>query len=148
MSPLATGRFQIGTWDEKPLEDPEGGPKLARASVAETFTGDLEGEARVEYLLAYGGPDAAQFTGFSPVAGRLAGRTGTFVLQRAGVYAAGAAMATWNVVPGSGRGGLQGLRGEGAFVAAHRDQPVEWAGRSWEPTPHGIAAFTLDYDFD
>jgi len=47
--------------------------------------------------------------------GRLGGRHGTFVLQGSEIVENGKIKATWSVVPGSGTGGLSGLRGEGGF---------------------------------
>ena len=52
MSTHATGTFETKTWDEKPYSETGGGLKLARASVADIFRGDIEGEATLEYLLA------------------------------------------------------------------------------------------------
>jgi len=48
MKQSANARFAIKSWDEKPYS--EGGelPKLTRASVVKTFTGDIEGEGQVE----------------------------------------------------------------------------------------------------
>ena len=47
--------------------------------------------------------------------GQLGGRQGTFVLQGSEIVENGRIKATWFVVPGSGTGGLSGLRGEGGF---------------------------------
>ena len=50
MSQTARARFAITSWDEKPYSEGPDLPKLTRASVARTFSGDLQGEGRVEYL--------------------------------------------------------------------------------------------------
>jgi len=49
------------------------------------------------------------------VSGKLGGRRGTFVLQGSEIVENGKIKARWSVVPGSGTGGLSGLRGEGGF---------------------------------
>lgn len=49
--------------------------------------------------------------------GLIAGRGGTFLLQDAGAVDGSVVSGTWFVIPGSGTGGLAGLRGEGGFTA-------------------------------
>jgi hypothetical protein len=115
----ANARFAIKTWDEKPYGEGLDLPKLTRASVAKTFAGDLEGEGQVEYLMMYRGDGSATFVGLERVVGRLAGRTGSFVLQRTGVFEGGQAREIYSVVPGSGTGELHGLRGEGSSAVGH-----------------------------
>jgi len=53
------------------------------------------------------------------VVGRLDGRTGSFVLQRSGVFEDGQAKESYTVVAGSATGELQGLRGEGTSAVGH-----------------------------
>lgn len=115
----ANARFVIKAWDEKPYGEGLGLPKLTRATVTKTFTGDLEGEGQVEYLMVYRGDGSATFVGLERVVGRLAGRTGSFVLQRTGVFQGGRAKEAYTVVPGSATGDLQGLRGDGSSAVGH-----------------------------
>jgi len=115
----ANARFAIKAWDEKPYGEGLGLPKLTRATVTKTFTGDLEGEGQVEYLMVYRGDGSATFVGLERVVGRLAGRTGSFVLQRTGVFEGGQAKEAYTVVPGSATGDLQGLRGDGSSAVGH-----------------------------
>ena len=58
------GRFVIKNWDENPVSEGEGLPKITRASVTRTFTGDLEGESQVEYLMMYRSDASATFVAF------------------------------------------------------------------------------------
>jgi len=115
----ANARFVIKAWDEKPYGEGLGLPKLTRATVTKTFTGDLEGEGQVEYLMVYRGDGSATFVGLERVVGRLAGRTGSFVLQRTGVFEGGQAKEAYTVVPGSATGDLPGLRGDGSSAVGH-----------------------------
>jgi hypothetical protein len=55
--------------------------------------------------------------GIERVSGRVGSRSGTFVVQDKGTLAGTTVSGTWFVVPGSGTGELEGLRGEGGFVA-------------------------------
>ena len=119
MKHVANARFAIKGWDEKPYSEGQGLPKLTRAAVTKTFTGDITGEGHVEYLMMYRSDGSATFLGFERIVGSLAGRAGSFVLQRTGVFESGMAKESYAVVPGSGTGELQGLRGEGTTAVGH-----------------------------
>ncbi len=45
MTTRATATFKVNSWDEKPYDEMEGGPKLTRATVTKSFSGDIEGES-------------------------------------------------------------------------------------------------------
>jgi hypothetical protein len=116
---IANARFALKSWDEKPYSEGNGLPKLTRAAVAKTFTGDITGDGHVEYLMIYRPDGTAAFVGLERIVGSIAGKAGTFVLQRTGVFENGVAKETYFVVAGSGTGELQGLRGEGATAVGH-----------------------------
>jgi Protein of unknown function (DUF3224) len=130
MQKTANARFAIKTWDEKPYGEGQGLPKLTRASVTKIYTGDIGGEGQVEYLMMYRPDGSATFVGLERVAGRIGGKTGTFVLQRTGVFESGQAKESYSVIHGSATGELSGLRGEGRSAVGHG-------------TEH---PFTLDYE--
>ena len=115
----ANARFAIQSWNEAPYGERPGLPKLTRASVTKTFTGDLEGEGQVEYLMMYRDDGSATFVGLERIVGRIGGRSGSFVLQRTGVFEGGQAKESYAVVPGSATGELQGLRGDGSSAVGH-----------------------------
>ncbi len=119
MKSVANARFTIRTWDEKPYGEGENLPKLTRAAVTKSFTGDITGEGQVEYLMMYRTDGSATFVGLERIVGHVAGRAGSFVLQRTGVFEDGAAKESYVVVPGSGTGELHGLRGEGTSAVGH-----------------------------
>ena len=119
MSTLANATFAIQSWDEKPYDEMEGGPKLSRASVVRAFTGDIEGESKAEYLMVYRSPEMATFVGTERFVGRVGDRTGSFVFVHRGTFENGVAKDTWVVVTGSGTGDLRGLRGEVHFASGH-----------------------------
>ena len=132
MNAHATGTFEGKSWNEQPFHEIEGGPKLARASVTNSYHGDVEGEGTLEYLFIYQDDSSASFIGVERVVGRVGDRSGSLVLQQSGTYEAGTAKGTWFVVPGSGTGELRGMKGEGGFIASHGQN----------------ASFTLDYDVE
>ena len=84
MKNVANCRFNITGWDEKPYSEGQDLPKLTRAAVTKTFTGDIAGEGHVEYLMMYGADGSATFVGLERIVGHVAGKTGSFVLQRTG----------------------------------------------------------------
>jgi hypothetical protein len=67
----------------------------------------------------YRNDGSATFVGLERVVGRIGAKTGTFVLQRIGVYESGLAKESYSVVPGSGTGELAGLRGDGSSAVGH-----------------------------
>lgn len=116
MSVHANAKFKMKSWDEKPYDEIEGGPKLTRATVAKSYSGDIEGDGTVEYLMIHREDGSASFVGLERVVGSIGDRRGSFVLEHKGTFEGGTAKITWSVVPGSGTGDLSGLRGEGGFA--------------------------------
>lgn len=130
MTKTAKGIFEVASWDEQPYQKLTGGGKLTRATVTQTFTGDITGKGDVVWLMCYRRDGKAHFVGLQRVAGSIGEHKGTFVLETIGDF--DGKVATWKctVVPGSGSGALKGLKGKGSFGA-----------------PHGSkASFELDYE--
>ena len=119
MKKTANARFEIKNWDEKPYSEAEGLPRLTRASVTKAYTGDIEGEGKVEYLMMYLSDGSATFVGLERITGRIGGQAGTFVLQRTGVFEGGMAKEHYTIIAGSPTGELQGLEGEGDSAVGH-----------------------------
>src|ERR1043166_1727214 len=107
MQKRANARFTIQKWDEKPVGEGADLPKLSRATVTKTFTGDIDGEGLVEYLMLYRSDGSATFVGLERVVGRLGDKAGSFVLQRTGIFEDGQAKESYSVIPGSGTGELR-----------------------------------------
>ena len=128
----ATGKIDVKTYEPAPYDQRNDGPALVKIHVVEDFSGDIQGEGVATFLQTTIGDDEASFVGVERVAGNLGGRAGTFVLQDQGTVKASVVSGDWFVVPGSGTGDLEGLRGEGDFNAA--------LGQS--------ADITLDYWFE
>jgi hypothetical protein len=133
MAERLTGIFKIEGWDESAFSEEEDGRKLTQASVKQSFSGDIEGEGSVEWLMCYRPDETAEFVGLQRIEGRLGDRSGSFVLlQSAGTFDGTEARGRLAVVPGSGTGDLRGLRGEGEFSAPRG----------------GEASITLDYELE
>jgi hypothetical protein len=69
--------------------------------------------------MVYGADGTASFVGLERVTGRIGGRSGSFVLQRTGVFEDGQAKESYTVVPGSATGELRGLTGQGRSAVGH-----------------------------
>ena len=119
MKHKAEARFAIKSWDEKPYSEGPNMPKLTRASVTKSYTGDIEGEGQVEYLMMYRSDGSATFVGLERVVARIVGKSGAFVLQRTGVFEGGQAKESYSVIPGSSTGELGGLQGDGISAVGH-----------------------------
>jgi Protein of unknown function (DUF3224) len=111
------GSFQNTSWDEDTVEEMDGGAKLTRASVTQDFTGDIEGDGAVQWLMAYRADGTAHFVGLQRVRATIADRTGTFVLETIGEFDGTTASWAATVVRGSGTRDLSDLSGEGTFEA-------------------------------
>ena len=116
MKKIAHGGFEIDEWDEKPAGITVG-PKVTRASVTQTFTGDIKGSGTTEYVMAYRADKTADYSGVQVISGTLGIRKGSFALLVRGTYDGKEAVTKWEVVPGTGKGGLKGLTGKGEFGA-------------------------------
>lgn len=105
----ATGPFEVKMAPLGTHADP---PVLGRMSLDKVYHGDLEGTAQGEMLAAMTPVEgSAGYVAIERVAGTLAGRTGTFMLQHNGLMNRGAPSLVINVVPDSGTGELEGLSG-------------------------------------
>ena len=131
MKAHVTGNWEMNNWQEEPYHELPGSQKLTRASVDTVLKGEIEGEGKLMYLIAYV-EDNCPFIGYERVVGRVGERSGSFVLEHKGVFANNSAKWTVSVVPGSGTGELKGLRGEGRGEAIHNDPVI----------------LTLDYEID
>ncbi|OLB63913.1 MAG: hypothetical protein AUI10_13385 [Actinobacteria bacterium 13_2_20CM_2_72_6] len=111
------GVITVHKYEPAAYDQPGEGPALTRIHVEESFSGDIEGDGVVEFLQVAGADGSASFVGIERVTGSVAGREGTFVLQDSGTVEGDIVSGEWFVVPGSGTGGLAGLRGTGGFRA-------------------------------
>ncbi len=113
----AAGSFSVKSWDESTYQELDDNAKLTKATVSFALDGDLTAEATWDAVMCYRPDGTAVFTGMQRMAGQLAGREGSFVLQADGEFADGEARSRWQIVAGSGTGELAGLTGSGTSVA-------------------------------
>lgn len=105
------GTFEV---DLKPLEqdiapDAKG---LGRMSIDKQFLGELTGVSKGQMLSAMGGvKGSAGYVAIEVVDGQIGDRKGTFVLQHTGLMDRGAPSLVVTVVPDSGTGDFEGMKG-------------------------------------
>jgi len=129
--------FEVINWEEVPYDQPIQGPRLARATVRKTFEGDLRGESTAELFMCQADPEdysaGAGYVASERVVGEIGDRKGSFVIQHGGLTGGGTEEATFGyVVPGSGRGDLEGMHG---IVEISKDEA-------------GKHAISIEYHFD
>jgi hypothetical protein len=115
MSTPVQAQFEVTSWDEQPFDESTDGAKLTEATVAKTYSGDIEGTSTTKWLMAYAPDSSAVFVGIERIAGTVGGRAGTLVLQHVGRFTDGVATADLTIV--SGTEALESASGTGEFTA-------------------------------
>ncbi|MET7937093.1 DUF3224 domain-containing protein [Streptomyces sp. NPDC005322] len=129
MTTHTTGTFTYANWEETVVGQAGEGPKLARATVTNTFSGGIEAaETSCEYAISYLTEKTGVCCGYELLTGTLDGRTGSFAVEQRCTWGEdGTVRCSFEVVPGSGTGGLAGLTGSGTFVAVRGEQAVPYS---------------------
>jgi hypothetical protein len=116
MPSLVSATFEVKDWVETPLDEVET-PKVTRAVVAKTYSGDIDGTSTTEWVMSYAEDGSATFVGMERISGTVGGRDGSFVVKHDGKFEGGAAVGSLTVVRGSGTVALSSVGGEGTFRA-------------------------------
>jgi hypothetical protein len=126
MTNHASGTFEVKLSPQAPDEG-DGGVGIGRMLIDKKFSGDLEGTSRGQMLAAGTAvAGSAGYVAMEQVTGRLAGRSGSFLLQHSGTMTRGAAHLTVSVVPDSGTGELEGLTGSMDIIIAEGRHSYEF----------------------
>jgi len=129
MAMTANGTFEVDLQPQS-VWDGAADSGLGRLSIDKQFHGDLEATSKGEMLSARAAEGSAGYVALEKVTGKLAGRTGSFVLQHSGTMARGEGRLSVTVVPDSGTGELKDLTGQ---------MMIENNG--------GEHSYSFDYDF-
>ena len=125
MSVRATGTFDVKLL---PLvNDYAESAGLGRMSIDKQFHGDLEGSSQgqmLSFMTSVQG--SAGYVAMESVTGKLAGRSGSFVLQHSATMDRGAPNLNINVVPDSGTDELTGLTGKLNIIIADGKHSYEF----------------------
>lgn len=118
----AQASFKIINWDEQPFSEIDEAGKLTHVSVVKSYSGQVEGEGKLEYLMTYHKNGSADFYGVERVIGEIEGQSGSFVLHHTGTFKKGTMNQKSIVVEGSATGELEGLQGEIILSAEHQQE--------------------------
>ena len=119
---IYAGKFKITAWSEQPCQEIASGKTFSRSSVKHIYSGDLNGESAVEYIIYYISETESKFVGLEFFKGSLNGRTGTLVLQHAGTMKDGVSTSSWAVLRASGTGGLGDIDGKGRYKTLNHEE--------------------------
>jgi hypothetical protein len=109
--------FEVKSWEESAFDNQADLPKVTRALVTKSYSGDIQGSSTTQWLMAYADDGSATFVGLERITGQFGGESGSLVLQHVGSYAEGSAKASLAVIEGSGSGALESMSGTGDFLA-------------------------------
>lgn len=114
--------FAMKNWEETLVSGTEGRPRVAHAHATFAYSGLIEGEAVIDYLLYYAGEgfDGGGTTspGLERIEGSVDGRKGSFVIKHDTGFDAKGISSKFAVVEGSGTGELAGITGTGTTTGA------------------------------
>ena len=119
MATTARATFELKSFDEETLVELDGGGKITRATITRALSGDIEGEAVWETLMAYGGDGTATIVGLERLVATVAGRSGSLVLTTDGEFDGQEMRSTTEVLTDLAGEELAGLRGTGSTSAPH-----------------------------
>ncbi len=118
------GTYTVKKWEESAYQQITPEKRMTKASVEYDFNGEIEGKAMVEYLMFYSHFDtkdqhkaSASYVGLIYFDGTLSGKSGSFVLEDNGMFESGAAKSILKIAKGSGTGQLDGIQGNGIYLA-------------------------------
>jgi hypothetical protein len=114
--------FKIISWDESPYLDIDENAKFTRATIRKEYTGRLQGEGHLDYLMAYNGDGSATFVGIERFTGIIEDKTGSFSLKEEGTFAEGLVKSSFTVIEGSATDELVTLCGRGKYETGHAPQ--------------------------
>jgi hypothetical protein len=114
----AEGTFEVLNGGEQAYHEALDDVRLAHASGNQRFSGSIEGDGSIEWLMCYLPAGGARMVGLQRIEGTLDGRRGTFMIDAVGDHDGKASTAAWHIIDGSGTKDLAGISGEGGFDAS------------------------------
>ena len=127
--PMSDNTYRVSGWEENVVSGEETGPRYAHARARMAYTGVIEGESTVDYLVFYSGTGYVSdhpSLGLERIEGSVAGREGSFVIQHEVDFDATGITGRWTVLSGSGTGELAGLSGTGTIGGKHGETDLPY----------------------
>ena len=113
----ATGSFKVLSGGEEAYDKLETGVRLTHASGAQAFSGDIEGDGSVHWLMLYRPDKTAHMVGLQRITGTIGGRRGSCILAAEGDHDGSGSRIALTVVRDTGTDELAGIVGAGELVA-------------------------------
>ena len=120
----ASGVGSIVKWDENVFNELSDAMIISKADIEYSFSGDIDGKAIVQYIMFYSdyNEDArhestAKYVGMIQFSGKLADKSGSFVLEDNGTFKGGAVNSEIKIIKNSGTGDLKNIQGSGIYAA-------------------------------
>jgi len=120
----AKGTILHNNWDEKPYSE-VAGLKSTEAKIDIVMHGDLDATGPTRFLMQYPTAETCHYSGYMVLTGTLGGKSGSFIIYEIGDWTGGVAASKWQIVEGSGKGDLAGIKGTGSYAAEH-DKTVHY----------------------
>ena len=109
----ARGTFEVKLTPQEPDNDPARAAGVQRIAIEKQFQGDLEGTSNAEMLASGDGTTSGAYVALEKFTGKVHDRAGSFVLVHRALMNRGVPEGwTVEIVPDSGTGELQGIRGQ------------------------------------
>ena len=125
--------FMPKKWDEKTYGQTSPRTKLTRTTAEFQYSGQIQGEGGVEYLMFYSSFDeqdphkaTAEYVGLVNFKGTIDGKSGSCVFEERGAFESAEAKSSLRILPGSGTGQLSGISGTGSSVATPKTCHMEF----------------------
>lgn len=122
MSNKVEGIFQITGWDEIPYSELDDGSKQSSVKVTQSYSGSIEGNSEIRYLMSYQSESSAIFVGFETIKGTFLGKNGSVIVQHNGIFESGVASSKFTIVANSGKGDCLNISGAGSFKSGENGQ--------------------------
>lgn len=127
------GHFVCDDWQESPVGPQDGPVRLARALVANTYSGPIEAtRTTCAYTIAYTTPQDGSTpttgfcTGLQLLTGTIAGHPGTYLLEEHATFTPDGVHCTFTVAPTHTAAPHPHLTGSGSYTARHGEREVEY----------------------
>jgi hypothetical protein len=115
--PTVSGTFELVSGGEQPIREAPGEARVTHANGAQRFSGGVEGDGSVDWLVCYRPDRSARFVGLQRIEGRIGEHRGSFLIEATSTHDGKASEGSWIVIPGTGTGDLAGISGRGGFEA-------------------------------
>jgi hypothetical protein len=122
MSQTANCVFKINGWDEKTAHEFDDGSKITHVAVKKEYSGDIEAEGLLEYVMIYRVDGVVEYSGYERITGTLHGKSGSFVIEDRGQFDQGVANSDLTIISGTGADELSGLSGGGSYSLGHAEE--------------------------